>query len=61
MGARANFLPWRTLGERLALSCWCLKHHRFRLLQSRVLRVFEGQTHNSVIPYFFTGLNEVYR
>jgi predicted alpha/beta superfamily hydrolase len=24
------------------------------------LRVFEGQTHQSVIPYFFTGLNEVY-
>ena len=24
------------------------------------LRVFEGQTHQSVIPYGFTGLNEVY-
>jgi predicted alpha/beta superfamily hydrolase len=24
------------------------------------MRVFEGQTHQSVIPYFFTGLNEVY-
>jgi predicted alpha/beta superfamily hydrolase len=24
------------------------------------LRVFEGQTHQSVIPYFLTGLNEVY-
>jgi hypothetical protein len=25
------------------------------------LRVFEGQTHNSVIPYFITGLDEVYK
>jgi len=24
------------------------------------MRVFEGQTHQSVIPYFLTGLNEVY-
>jgi predicted alpha/beta superfamily hydrolase len=24
------------------------------------MRVFEGQTHQSAIPYFFTGLNEVY-
>ena len=24
------------------------------------LRVFEGQTHQSVLPYFLTGLNEVY-
>ena len=24
------------------------------------MRVFEGQTHQSVIAYFFTGLNEVY-
>ena len=24
------------------------------------LRVFEGQTHQSVLPYFLTGLNEIY-
>lgn len=25
------------------------------------LRVFERQTHNSIIPYFLTGLDEVYK
>ena len=24
------------------------------------MRVFEGQTHQSVIPYFLTGLSEIY-
>jgi hypothetical protein len=24
------------------------------------MRVFEGQTHSSVVPYILTGLNEVY-
>ena len=24
------------------------------------MRVFEGQTHQSVLPYFLTGLNEIY-
>ena len=47
--------PTFCLGK-LLVDRWLFLFHRLHL----TVRVFEGQTHHSVIPYFLTGLNEVY-